>query len=151
MAALAFTQADQSNDGRFRPGALQDIFFLLPQAVLIFAFQVICLPVGPRCDVCLLGQRRICPSRVSNVKVEGRKEVLYTFTAEDDEEGLAKVEVKYEQLVPLDEGVVKQEILEQPALSEEGVLEVLDRVDGVTEIGQDVGGQMDDMARGNDG
>ncbi|ORY26058.1 DNA glycosylase [Naematelia encephala] len=47
--------------------------------------QVVCLPVGPRCDICLLGQRRLCPSRVSNVKSEGRKEVVYTFSAEDGE------------------------------------------------------------------
>ncbi|PKI82924.1 Ntg2p [Malassezia vespertilionis] len=25
--------------------------------------QVICVPIGPRCDVCTIGQRRLCPSR----------------------------------------------------------------------------------------
>lgn len=68
--------------------------------------QIICLPVGPRCDLCLLGQKRICPSRNGNVKVEGRKEVVYTYTAEVEgeqvegkrEEGLAMMEVKYEEV-----------------------------------------------------
>ena len=107
-------------------------FLLLFDALLMFGSQVICLPVGPRCDVCLLGQRKICPSRVSNVKAEGRKEVLFTFTAEnEDDEGMARVEVKYEQLLPMGEEAVKDEILEQPGLGEEGVLKVLDRVDGV--------------------
>ncbi|OCF34089.1 endonuclease III [Kwoniella heveanensis BCC8398] len=63
--------------------------------------QMICLPVGPRCDICLLGQKKICPSRVANVKSEGRKEVLYTFKTKDgdDEDGMtpsAKVEIGYE-------------------------------------------------------
>ena len=51
--------------------------------------QVVCLPVGPRCDICLLAKDKLCPSRVK-VK-EGRKEVEYTFTAEE-EEGLVKLE-----------------------------------------------------------
>jgi endonuclease-3 len=100
--------------------------------------QVICLPVGPRCDVCLLGQRRICPSRVSNVKAEGRKEVIYTFTSEDcDGESVAMVEVKYEDdLVPMkEEENVKAELIEEAAMEEEGVLDVLDRVDGVMDTG----------------
>ena len=55
--------------------------------------QVICLPIGPRCDLCLLGQKKICPSRVSRVKAEGRKEVVYTFTAEEEDgENLVKLE-----------------------------------------------------------
>jgi hypothetical protein len=73
--------------------------------------------------------------------------VVYTFTHDDEEvkpkeEGGAKLEVKYEEGSPLREvkngGVdaeVKEEVLEQPGLGEEGVLEVLDQVDGVKDIG----------------
>lgn len=117
--------------------------------------QVICLPVGPRCDHCLLAKARICPSRVTNVKAEGRKEVVYTFTDSDDESGKPKVEVGYEQdtavkmeipdspLRPLkgeevDRVVsgtpaVKREV-EEPGLGQEGVLDLLDQVDGSKEI-----------------
>ncbi|WWC69038.1 uncharacterized protein I206_102974 [Kwoniella pini CBS 10737] len=78
--------------------------------------QVICLPVGPRCDLCLLGQKKICPSRINNVKAEGRKEVLYTFKKEEEEEEndlVSKIEIKYEgneSYVPqsdLEAGLVK--------------------------------------------
>jgi hypothetical protein len=68
--------------------------------------QVICLPVGPRCDLCLLGQKKICPSRVSGVKAEGRKEVVYTFTAEEGEDGaeqVAKEVVKLEKMEDVDD------------------------------------------------
>ncbi|RSH94217.1 DNA N-glycosylase and apurinic/apyrimidinic (AP) lyase [Saitozyma podzolica] len=98
--------------------------------------QVICLPVGPRCDICLLGKAKICPSRVANVKAEGRKEVVYTFTAEDEvkmeviagQQGSAKVEIGYEE-----EGV-KQELLEPGMRRVDEVLEVLDEVDGAASI-----------------
>lgn len=102
---------------------------------------MICLPVGPRCDHCLLATAKLCPSRVANIKSEGRKEVVYTFTHDDNRESTsaAKLEVKYEEGSPLrevkDELNVKEEILEQPGMGEEAVLEVLDQVDGVKDIG----------------
>jgi len=101
---------------------------------------VICLPVGPRCDHCLLATAKLCPSRVANIKSEGRKEVIYTFTHDDEEvQSGAKLEVKYEEGTPLrevkDELDVKGEVLEEPGLGEEAVLDVLDQVDGVKEIG----------------
>jgi len=53
--------------------------------------------------------------------------------------GEAQLEVKYEEGSPLrevkDELGVKEELLEVPGLGEEAVLEVLDQVDGVKEIG----------------
>ena len=52
------------------------------------------------------------------------------------------MEVKYEDGTPLrevkseDAGThVKEEVLQEPGLGEEGVLEVLDQVDGVKDIG----------------
>jgi hypothetical protein len=70
------------------------------------------------------------------VKAEGRKEVVYTFTAEDEvklevmaeEQGSAKVEIGYEE-----EGV-KQEQLEPGMSRVDEVLEVLDQVDGAASI-----------------
>lgn len=56
--------------------------------VLVGFGQVVCLPVGPRCDVCLLGTERICPSRVANVNIKGRKVVEFGFL----ETGLAESE-----------------------------------------------------------
>jgi len=89
---------------------------------------------------------------VNNVKAEGRKEVLYSFIDEDgethegvkveakykDEEtgGMAKVEIKYEGGLDTmkEEKEVKEEIVDQPGIGD-GVLEVLDRIDGTEEIG----------------
>ncbi|CAK9783417.1 unnamed protein product [Cutaneotrichosporon oleaginosum] len=66
-------------------------------------YKVICLPVGPRCDVCLLGQQKLCPSRVA-VNAANRKEISYRFTADEDEdvkseldETKPKVEIAYEE------------------------------------------------------
>lgn len=65
--------------------------------------QVICLPVGPRCDICLLGQQKLCPSRVI-VNAANRKEIAYRFTAEDgdfkpkvEEDVKPKLEIAYEE------------------------------------------------------
>ncbi|WWD16910.1 hypothetical protein CI109_101342 [Kwoniella shandongensis] len=124
--------------------------------------QVICLPVGPRCDVCLLGKRKICPARVAGVKSVGRKEVIYTFTEEDEGDGdvgqgVAKVEVGYEpegslekikdevdvliQPVPIKmerEHDLEQEVEKPGMTTVEEVLEVLDEVDGVADIDEPV-------------
>ncbi|ODN95282.1 endonuclease III [Cryptococcus wingfieldii CBS 7118] len=138
--------------------------------------QMICLPVGPRCDLCLLGQRGICPSRVRGVTGKGRKDVVFTF-GEVEEEGKEvgewawgqtsdsfpdalrpkkepKVEISYESLqqiadlepqpqpitpVKMERGVGLEEAIEEPGLrSPEQVLEVIDQVDGVTDIGAEV-------------
>jgi endonuclease-3 len=55
--------------------------------------QVICLPVGPRCDVCLLGQQKLCPSRVA-VNPANRKEINFNFA-----DAGPKVEIAYEEEV----------------------------------------------------
>ena len=61
--------------------------------------QVICLPVGPRCDLCLLGQQKLCPSRVA-VNAANRKEVAVSFTAD----GGPKIEIGYEEEVKVEDG-----------------------------------------------
>lgn len=73
--------------------------------------QVICLPVGPRCDVCLLGQQKLCPSRVA-VNAANRKEVAFTFTADAEGSGGAKVEIGYEEELKLKDEV-KEERMEE--------------------------------------
>jgi endonuclease-3 len=66
--------------------------------VLVGFGQVVCLPVGPRCDVCTLGKEKACPSRVANVNSKGRKVVEFTTLEETREDMPAKmkVEVGYE-------------------------------------------------------
>lgn len=99
--------------------------------------QVICLPIGPRCDLCLLGQKKICPSRVSGVKAEGRKEVVYTFTAEDDD---GENMIKLEKLEDVDE--IKGELSTDPATADTGSLGTVAAVDGPlvrVEVGYDEG------------
>ena len=92
--------------------------------------QVICLPVGPRCDLCLLGKEKICPSRVAGVGGKGRKEVVYTFTAEGDG---AEEEVKLEVMEDEDEDGVKAEG------SERVELEVTDEPLAKVEVGYQEG------------
>ncbi len=70
--------------------------------------------------------------------------MLYTFTKEEDDQ--VKIEVKYEEGLQSMEDhdiVVKEEILkeelveeviEQPGLGEEGVLEIIDQIDGAEAI-----------------
>lgn len=87
---------------------------------------------------------------MTNVKAEGRKEVLYTFTAEDGDFGnIAKVEVKYEEdgLERMKEeskengGLTQEEMIEEPGMGEEAVLEVLDRIEGVAETEDEAGSE----------
>lgn len=48
--------------------------------------QVVCVPVGPRCDLCELGKERLCPSRRKVGDVSARKEVVFL----DEERGEVK-------------------------------------------------------------
>ncbi|OXC68949.1 hypothetical protein AYX13_02560 [Cryptococcus neoformans] len=118
--------------------------------------QVICLPVGPRCDICLLGQKEICPSRIKGTNAKGRKEVMYSFEEEDDVVAIgqwrwgqakgvkneAKVEIGYEEGLekikdeePENSVEVEQMIGEPGMRRPDEVLEILDQVDGPTDIG----------------
>lgn len=53
--------------------------------------QVICVPVGPRCDLCDLGSQRLCPSyrKVDATSIASRKQVVLL-----PEEGEAEVKVE---------------------------------------------------------
>lgn len=118
--------------------------------------QVICLPVGPRCDICLLGQKEICPSRVKGANSKGRKEVAYSFKEEGDEvavgqwrwgqakgvESEAKIEIGYEEGLgnikdeESESSIKVEQMIEEPGMRRpEEVLEILDQVDGPTDIG----------------
>lgn len=67
--------------------------------VLVGFGQVVCLPIGPRCDVCLLAREKICPSRVTNGNYKGRKpiEVNFDSDTEVDIRAAPKIEIKMEQ------------------------------------------------------
>ncbi len=63
--------------------------------VLVGFGQVVCLPVGPRCDVCFLGRDKVCPSRVASVNTKNRKVVEFGFLdAEGDVKAMVEIEVE---------------------------------------------------------
>ncbi|CAO1612992.1 unnamed protein product [Sympodiomycopsis kandeliae] len=74
--------------------------------------QVICVPVGPRCDLCELGKRKLCPSRriVDPKSIESRK--IVTFIDPNGKEE-AKVKIKLDddqaQQVKVEESSAAQE------------------------------------------
>lgn len=90
---------------------------LLPLAKL--TLQTVCQPVGPRCDICLLGIKRICPSRVAGVKAEGRKPVEYTYTLDvgdgGDIEDMISVPKQEElaEMVDIKEGILEEIVKEE--------------------------------------
>ncbi|KAG9080224.1 DNA N-glycosylase and apurinic/apyrimidinic (AP) lyase, partial [Ceratobasidium sp. 370] len=48
--------------------------------------QVICLPIGPRCDSCTLATEGLCPSARADVSAKGRKPIVYTHKTESKAE-----------------------------------------------------------------
>ncbi|CAE6434321.1 unnamed protein product [Rhizoctonia solani] len=52
---------------------------------------VICLPVGPRCDSCLLSQG-LCPSANTKATGKGKKPITYKAKADLDADGLVRME-----------------------------------------------------------
>jgi endonuclease-3 len=60
--------------------------------VLVGFGQVVCLPVGPRCDVCLLAKEKICPARTIGGNYKGRKEVGFSFDEADEDQKVIKVD-----------------------------------------------------------
>ncbi|PPQ78354.1 hypothetical protein CVT25_011637 [Psilocybe cyanescens] len=57
--------------------------------------QVICLPVGPRCDMCDLSTKGLCPS-ARTVTSKNRKEIVFTKVTKG-QESPPKVEIKLEE------------------------------------------------------
>lgn len=80
--------------------------------------QVICLPVGPRCDLCNVAKiPGLCPSkqRVTPRKIsKAKKEEL---------EGEAKIKIEIEPAL-VDDTIVQGELLELPAETSTGNTEV---------------------------
>jgi len=56
--------------------------------------QVICLPVGPRCDVCDLNTKGLCPSAQKVVNAKNRKTIVFSTPGED---AFPKLEIKLEE------------------------------------------------------
>jgi len=69
--------------------------------ILVGFGQVVCLPVSPRCDVCELSAKGLCPSARKVVKVsKNRKEIIFSKVEGDPGEGsLPKVEIALEEKV----------------------------------------------------
>ncbi|KAH9992852.1 DNA glycosylase [Russula vinacea] len=61
--------------------------------VLVGFGQVICLPLGPRCDLCTLGTQKICPSAQTVAKSRSKKAI----TAVKDEKSGPKIEIAIEE------------------------------------------------------
>lgn len=59
--------------------------------------QLICLPIGPKCESCLVGQTDgLCPSK-KLVKTKKKKSNTKTFKeAEEEEQGVSEAKVKIE-------------------------------------------------------
>ena len=64
---------------------------------------MVCLPIGPRCDQCVLSQDKLCPSaqtpkarKTKKIKVESE-----SVKTEVEEPGLPKVEIEYDSLLAL--------------------------------------------------
>jgi len=55
---------------------------------------VICLPVGPRCDVCDLNTKGLCPSAQKVVNAKNRRTIVFSTPGEDAH---PKLEVKLEE------------------------------------------------------
>ncbi|CAE7141274.1 unnamed protein product [Rhizoctonia solani] len=53
--------------------------------------QVICLPVGPRCDACALSQG-LCPSANAKATAKGKKPIVFKAKADLDADGLVRLE-----------------------------------------------------------
>jgi endonuclease III len=56
--------------------------------------KVICLPVGPRCDLCDLNTKDLCPSAQKVVNAKNRKTIVFSTPEED---AYPKLEVKLEE------------------------------------------------------
>ncbi|KAF5349592.1 hypothetical protein D9756_008927 [Leucocoprinus leucothites] len=71
--------------------------------------QVICLPVGPRCDMCDLSPRGLCPSAQKVTKATKRKAVVLA----DGSPAKVKIELKTEETKEFPNPLVDQESMAQ--------------------------------------
>ncbi|EUC66053.1 endonuclease III [Rhizoctonia solani AG-3 Rhs1AP] len=70
--------------------------------------QIICLPVGPRCDSCLLSAQGLCPSANAKATGKGKKPIVYKAKADLDADGLVTLEdVKLEEDITLENNPVQ--------------------------------------------
>lgn len=75
--------------------------------------QEVCKPIGPRCDLCDLGNARLCPSRRTVVPSSPtkRKVKVEVGVKVEEEEGKPKIEIGVE---------VKEEEMETTRIDQEG-------------------------------
>lgn len=77
--------------------------------------QVICLPVGPRCDLCDLSTSGLCPSAKKNPTSKGRKAVV-TASTSPEPGSLPRIEIELEA----DEGMPSNSSVELSDVVVEG-------------------------------
>lgn len=64
---------------------------------IITSYQVVCVPVGPRCDLCELSTKGLCPSAQKTSKSKTRKAVVLAPEASTStSESLSKVGIEIE-------------------------------------------------------
>ena len=63
--------------------------------------KVLCLPIGPRCDVCDLNTKDLCPSAQKVVNAKNRKTIVFSTPEKD---AYPKLEVKLEEEEEIEPG-----------------------------------------------
>ncbi|KAG8778951.1 DNA N-glycosylase and apurinic/apyrimidinic (AP) lyase [Ceratobasidium sp. 428] len=71
--------------------------------------QVICLPIGPRCDSCTLATEGLCPSARADVSAKGRKPIVYTSKVEPKAEVPDAPNLDVVGLIRVEDEVKKEE------------------------------------------
>ncbi|KAG8704600.1 DNA N-glycosylase and apurinic/apyrimidinic (AP) lyase [Ceratobasidium sp. 394] len=71
--------------------------------------QVICLPIGPRCDSCTLATEGLCPSARADVSAKGRKPIVYTRKTEPKTEVPDAPDLDVIGLIRVEDAVKREE------------------------------------------
>jgi len=91
--------------------------------VLVGFGQVVCLPVSPRCDLCILGSTRLCPSKqkVAPNSVENRVKVEFLH---EDDTGVIVSPFPHKFRYNLDLQALESETAALSALKQEGANDI---------------------------
>ncbi|QRV86771.1 HhH-GPD superfamily base excision DNA repair protein [Ceratobasidium sp. AG-Ba] len=104
MAATRTSQTNQPPLGRLWSSKSFDPSFFSMMAKS--HPQVICLPVGPRCDACALASEGLCPSASSKASAKGRKPIVYK---KEKPEAPGAPDLDVVGLIRVDDGVKQEE------------------------------------------
>jgi len=73
VVAQGIAPGHQPYAGRIWAGAAFDAVWFIPRGLFTIVLQTICLPVGPRCDICALSSSGLCPSAKKGIRPKNRK------------------------------------------------------------------------------